>query len=153
MNVPEPDSEPEPSADRPSAAPFLGALAIISIVVIAIALVNFFQGDELSPEQQIVRAAVAQNDALQKESYGDFRSNTCRSEQGTEAEVLADQRDSKEKQGTRRIADVTDVVVNGDRATAKVSYQFDKASDVTTDVETTFVLEDGAWKVCTQGPS
>ena len=92
MNEPEPDSEPEPSADRPSAAPFLGALAIISIVVIAIALVNFFQGDELSPAQQIVRAAVAQNDALQKESYGDFRSNTCRSEQGTEAEVLADQR-------------------------------------------------------------
>ncbi|BBZ20453.1 Rv0361 family membrane protein [Mycolicibacterium gadium] len=153
MNEPESDPEPEPSADRPSAAPFLGALAIISIVVIAIALVNFFQGDELSPEQQIVRAAVAQNDALQKENYADFRSNMCRSEQGTEAEVLAEQRDSKERQGTRRIADVTDVVVDGDRATAKVTYQFDKSSDVTTDVETTFVLEDGAWKVCTQAAS
>jgi hypothetical protein len=145
----EPNSEPEPTADRPSAAPFLGALAIISIVVIVIALVNYFQDDELSPQQQIVRAAVAQNDALQKESYADFRNNTCRSEQGTESQVLADQRDSKDRQGTRRIDDITDVVVNGDRATAKVTYQFDKAPDVKTDVETTFVLEDGAWKVCT----
>ena len=147
-------TEPEPTpTERPSATPFLAALAIISIVVIAIALVNYFQTDELSPQQQIVRAAVAQNDALQKENYADFRANTCRSEQGTEAEVLADQRDSKEEQGKRLIDDVTDVVVNGDSATAKVTYQFDRTSDVKTDVKTTFVLEDGAWKVCTQEPS
>lgn len=150
----ESEREPEPEpAERPSAAPFLGALAIISIVVIAIALVNYFSDDELSPQQQIVRAAVAQNDALQKENYADFRSNTCRSEQGTEAEVLAEQRDSKEKQGKRLIDDVTDVVVSGDSATAKVTYQFDKTPDVKTDVKTTFALEDGAWKVCTQEPS
>jgi hypothetical protein len=148
----EPEPEPTPAA-RPSAAPFLGALAIISIVVIAIALVNYFSDDELSPQQQIVRAAVAQNDALQKENYADFQSNTCRSEQGTEAEVLAEQRDSKEKQGKRLIDDVTDVVVNGDSATAKVTYQFDKTPDVKTDVTTTFLLEDGAWKVCTQDSS
>lgn len=147
------EPEPEPPAERPSAAPFLGALAIISIVVIAIAVVNYFSTDELSPQQQIVRAAVAQNDALQKENYTDFRSNTCRSEQGTEAEVLAEQRDSKEKQGKRLIDDVTDVVVNGDSATAKVTYQFDRTPDVKTDVKTTFVLEDGAWKVCTQESS
>ena len=34
-------------------------------------------------------------------------------------------------------------------ATAKVTYQFDKTPDTKTDVETTFVREDGAWKVCT----
>ena len=146
----EPESEPK---DRPSAAPFLGALAIISIVVIAIALVNYFQDDELSPQQQIVRAAVAQNDALQKENYADFAANTCRSEQGAEAEVLADQRDSKEEQGKRLIDDVTDVAVNGDNATAKVTYQYDKTPDTKIDMKTTFVLEDGAWKVCTQEPS
>lgn len=152
MNTPEPEPESEPK-DRPSAAPFLAALAIIAIVVIGIALVNFFQTDELSPQQQIVRAAVAQNDALQKENYADFRANTCRAEQGAEADVLAGQRDSREKQGKRLIDDVTDVVVNGDSATAKVTYQFDKTTDVKTDVQTTFVLEDGAWKVCTQEPS
>jgi len=153
MNKSEPNPEPEPAADRPTVAPFLGALAIISIVVIAIALVNYFQDDELSPQQQIVRAAVAQNDALQKENYAEFAINTCRSEQSNEAEVLADQRDSKEKQGKRLIDDVTDVVVSGESATAKVTYQFDRTPDTKIDMNTTFVLEDGAWKVCTQEPS
>jgi hypothetical protein len=141
-------TKPEP-ADRRTALPFFAALAIIGIVVIAIALVNYFGDDELTPEQQVVRAAVAQNDALQKENYADFRANTCRSEQGTEAEVIAGQRDSKDKQGRRLIDDVTDVVVNGDDATAKVTYQFDKTPDTKIDVETTFVREDGTWKVCT----
>lgn len=140
-------------ADRPTATPFLAALAIIVIVVIAIGLVNLFTDDELTPEQQVVRAAVAQNDALQKENYADFRSNTCRAEQGIEAEVIAGQRDSKDEQGQRLIDDVTDVVVDGDRATAKVIYQFDRAPDVKKEVETTFVREDGAWKVCTPVPS
>ena len=146
MTKPEPEPTP---ADRRTATPFLAALAIIAIVVIAIGLVNYFGNDELTPEQQIVRAAVAQNDALQKENYADFRTNTCLSEQGTETEVIAGQRDSKEKQGRRLIDDVTDVAVNGDYATAKVTYQFDKTPDTKTDVETTFVREDGAWKVCT----
>ncbi|MGO4441800.1 lumazine-binding protein [Mycobacterium sp. 2YAF39] len=146
-------TESESSRDRPTAAPFVAALAIISLVVIAIALVNYFSDDELTPQQQVVRAAVAQNDALQKENYADFRSNTCHAEQGTEAEVLAGQRESKEKQGRRLIDDVNDVVVDGNRATAKVTYQFDKTPDVKTDVETAFVLEDGAWKVCSSSPS
>jgi hypothetical protein len=133
--------------------PFLAALAIIVIVVIAIGLVDLFSDDEPTPDQQVVRAAVAQNDALQKENYADFRSNTCHAEQGTEAEVIAGQRDSKDKQGQRLIDDIADVVVDGDRATAKVTYQFDKAPDVKTEVETTFVREDGAWKVCTPVPS
>jgi hypothetical protein len=154
VTTPEPEPEPEPTgADRPTATPFLAALAIISLVVIAIGLVNYFSDDELTPEQQVVRAAVAQNDALQKENYADFAKNTCRAEQGTEPEVIAGQRDSNAKQGRRLIGDVTDVVVNGDRATAKVTYQFDKAPDVKTDVETTLVREDGAWKVCSSGPS
>jgi hypothetical protein len=148
------ESEPESrGAESRTAAPFLAALAIISLVVIAIALVNYFSDDELTPEQQVVRAAVAQNDALQKENYADFAANTCRAEQGTEAEVLAGQRDSKDKQGRRLIDDVTDVVVNGDRATAKVTYEFDKAQGTKVDTETTFVREDGAWKVCSSGPS
>ncbi len=148
----DPESDPTP-ADRPTATPFLAALAIIVIVVIAIGLVNLFGDDELTPEQQVVRAAVAQNDALQKENYADFRNNTCRTEQGTEAEVIAGQRDSVAQRGRRLIDDVTNVVVDGDRATAKVTYQFDKAPDVKTDVETAFVREDGAWKVCAIGPS
>jgi hypothetical protein len=142
----------ESGADRPTATPFLAALAIIVIVVIAIGLLNFFGDDEVPADQQVARAAVGQNDALQRQSYADFLGYTCRAEQGSEPEVLAGQRDSAAKQGERFVDDVTDVKIDGDRATAKVTYHFDKTPDTKTAVDMTFVREDGAWKVCSPGP-
>jgi hypothetical protein len=133
--------------------PFLAALAIIVVVVIAIGLFNIFRGDGLSEEQRVGRAAVGQNDALQRGNYADFRNHTCEAQQGSEAEVLARQRDSAAKRGDRFVDDVTNVVIDGDRATATVTYHFDKAPDTKTGVATTFVREDGAWKVCSTGPS
>jgi hypothetical protein len=140
-------------ADRPTMAPFLGALAIIVLVVIAIALFNIF-GDHGSPsDQQVGRAAAGQNDALQRQDYADFRTYTCRDQQGVQADVLARQRDSVDKRGERFVDDVTDVVIDGDRANAKVTYHFGKAPDVKTGVPMAFVREDGAWKVCSTGPN
>jgi hypothetical protein len=144
----------EPDPDRPTIAPFLAALAIIVLVVVAIGLVNLFEGeDELTPEQQVARAAVAQNDALQREDYADFRANTCAAQQGDEAEVLARQRDSKDKAGPRFVDDVTGVTIDGDTAKATVTYYFEKAPDTKTEVATTFARQDGTWKVCSTGPS
>ncbi len=134
-------------------APFLGALAIIVVVVITIGLFNFFGSDDIPEDQRVARAAVGQNDALQRQSYADFRTFTCRAQHGKEADILAQQRDSVNKQGERFVDDVTDVAIDGDRATATVTYHFDKAPDTKTGVTTTFVLEDGAWKVCAGGPS
>ncbi len=139
-------------ADRPTATPFLAALAIIVLVVIAIGLFNFFEGDELSDDQQVARSAVGQNDALQRQSYADYRTYTCEAQLGTEADILAQQRDSAAKQGERFVDSVTDVVIDGDGATAKVTYYFDKAPDTKTDAKMTFVRQDGAWKVCSAGP-
>jgi hypothetical protein len=133
--------------------PFLAALALIVLVVIGIGFVNLFNDDELPADHQVARAAVGQNDALQRQSYADFRSHTCRAEQGSEAEVLGRQRDSVAKRGERFVDDVTDIKVDGDRATATVTYHFDKAPDTKTGVDMTFVREDGAWKVCSPGPS
>jgi hypothetical protein len=133
--------------------PFLAALAITVLVVIAIGLLNFFGDDEPPADQQVARAAVGQNDALQRQSYADLRGYTCHAELGNETDVLAHQRDSVAKQGERFVDDVTDVKIDGDRATAKVTYHFDKAPDTKTRVEMTFVREDGAWKVCSPGPS
>jgi Domain of unknown function (DUF4878) len=133
--------------------PFLAALAIIVVVVIAIGLFNMFRGDGLSEEQRVGRSAVGQNDALQRGNYADFRNYTCEAQQGSETEVLARQRDSADKRGERFVEDVTNVVIDGDRATATVTYHFDKAPDTKTGVATTFVREDGAWKVCSTGPS
>lgn len=139
-------------ADRPTTTPFLAALVIIVLVVIAIGLLNFFGDDERPPDQQVATAAVGQNDALQRQNYADFRSYTCGGQQGNEPEVLAAQRNSAEKRGERFVDDVTDVKIDGDRATAKVTYHFDKAPDAKEDVEMTFVREGGAWKVCSHGP-
>jgi hypothetical protein len=133
--------------------PFLAALAIIVLVVIAIGLFNIFGDDELPANQQVARAAVGQNDALQRQDYTAFRSYTCRGSQASEADILAHQRDSVSRHGERFVDDVTDVVIDGDRATATVTYHFDKAPDTKTGVEMTFVREDGAWKVCSPGPS
>ena len=134
-------------------APFLGALAIIVIVVIGVWLFNLSRGDGLSEDERVGRAAVGQNDALQRENFTDFRAYTCRAQQGSEADILARQRDSVAKRGARYVNDVTDVVIDGDRATAKVTYHFDKAPDTKVGVAMTFVREDGAWKVCSIGPS
>ena len=134
-------------------APFLAALAIIVIVVIAIWLVNLFQGDRLSEDQRVGRAAVGQNDALQRADFADFTAYTCGKLQGSEADVLARQRDSAAKRGDRFVDDVTDVRIDGDRATATVTYHFAKAPDTKTPVPMTFVREDGAWKVCSTAPS
>jgi hypothetical protein len=144
-------SESDPG--RPTVTPFLAALAIIVVVVIAIGLFNFFGDDERPADQQVARAAVGQNDALQRQNYADFRSYTCKDQHGTETEILARQRDSVAKRGERFVDDVTDVVIDGDRATATVTYHFDKAPDTKTGVASTFVREDGAWKVCSIGPS
>jgi len=133
--------------------PFLAALAIIVIVVIAIWLVNALQGDRLSEDQRVGRAAVGQNDALQRGDYPDFTAYTCRAMRGTEADVLARQRDSAAKNGERFVDDVTGVAIDGDRATATVVYHFDKTADTKTPVPMSFVREDVAWKVCSTGPS
>jgi hypothetical protein len=140
-------------ADRPTMAPFLGALGIIALVVIAIVLFNVFGDSEPPADQQVGRAVVGQNDALQRQNYADFRTYTCRDQQGTEADVLARQRDSVTTRGERFVDDVTEIKVDGDRATAKVTYHFEKATDTKTGVAMTFVREDGAWKVCSIGPS
>jgi hypothetical protein len=129
-------------------APFLAALAVIVVVVIAIWLSNFFQGDEQNEDKRVATAAVAQNDALQRQNYADFRAYTCRAEHGTEPDFLGRQRESVAAQGERYVDGVSNLTIDGDRATATVTYHFDKAPDAKTNVETTFVREEGAWKVC-----
>jgi len=57
------------------------------------------------------------------------------------------------KRGERVVDAVSGVVVDGDRATADITYYFDKDTDAKETVEVTFVREGGSWKVCSTGPS
>lgn len=134
--------------DRPTMAPFLGALAVIVLVVIVVILLNVFGTDGRSEEQKVSLAAVGQNDALQRENFGEFSGYTCLAQRGSEADFIARQRDSVAKQGARYVDDVTEIKVEGDRATAKVVYHFGNTPDTKVNTETAFVREDGQWRVC-----
>jgi hypothetical protein len=129
-------------------APFLGALAIILLVVIGIFAINAFGGSDATPDQQLRGAVVGQNDALQRQDYADFRGFTCLAEQRNEADVLAGQRNSIAKNGERYVDEVSDLRIAGDRATVKVTYHFDKTPGTTSGAQVALLREDGAWKVC-----
>jgi hypothetical protein len=144
---------PEPEADRPTIAPFVGALVIVVLIVIGIVVANSFNGDGPTPEQDVSRAVVGQNDAMQRQSFSGFRDFTCHAQQGTEADFLARQRDSVAKNGERYVDGVRNVRIDGDQAAADATYHFDKTPDTTSVTELAIVREDGAWKVCSPASS
>jgi hypothetical protein len=134
--------------DRGSLWPFGVALAVFAIVVIAVAVLTLNQDDGLTEEQRVGRAAVAQNDALQRQNFADYRHYTCAQQQESEADVIGAQRDSVRQRGARHVDDVTGVQIDGDRATATVAYHFENDADAKRTTELTFVRQEGQWKVC-----
>lgn len=130
--------------------PFMIALGIMVLVLAALGLSVVFRDDV--PEVDVVaQSAIAQNDALQRADYGDFRSYTCAAEAGDEADVLSRQQDSVNTNGARYVDGVSGVSIDGDKASGTVTYHFDNTPDDKVDMPTEFVREDGAWKVCSQG--
>jgi hypothetical protein len=149
--VPQADLPDPADGETRSMVPFLAALGIFVVVVITIAILSVTSGDGLTEEQRVGRAAVGQNDALQRLNYADFRAYTCAQNQGNEADVLARQRDSQAKQGAGYVDDVTGVVINGDHATGTVVYHFAHLPDTKSNAAVTFAREGGSWKVCWPG--
>jgi hypothetical protein len=148
-------TEPEPQT-RPTMVPFLAALAIIAVVLIFVAVLNaigVFGNDAPTPEQEVRRAVVGQNDGLQRKDYAKFQSFTCRAQFGTAADVLAKQQDSVAKSGQRYVDEVADIKFDGDHATATLTYHFDRTPDQKPTAPLALVREDGAWKVCSPVPS
>lgn len=140
--------EPEEIPDKPTIAPFVGALVIVVLVVIGIFAIDAFGGDELTPEQLVSRAVIGQNDGLQREDYSAFRNFTCQAAQRDEAAVIAGQKESVAKNGERYVDDVANVRIDGDEAVAAVTYSFDNARDDKSTSDVRLIGEDGAWKVC-----
>ena len=126
---------------------------IVVLIVIGIVVANSFSGDGPTPEQDVSRAVVGQNDAMQRQSFAGFREFTCGAQQGTEADFLARQRDSVAKNGERYVDGVRNVRIDGDQAAADATYHFDKTPDTTSVTELAIVREDGTWKVCSPASS
>jgi len=142
--------EPENTGSSPM--PILIALGVVAIVLIGLGISWLVRGDGLSEDQRVGRAAVGQNDALQRESYPDFRKFTCAGQLGAEAEVIARQQQSKLAHGARFVDDVTGVKIEAERGTATVVYHFERTPDKRIQIPMTFVREGGDWKVCSPGP-
>lgn len=142
----------EPTEDRPTFMPIAIAAAVVVVVLGAMWVLRFFRSDEVPDDGLVGRAVVGQNDALQRENYPDFQTYTCLAQQGSENQVLSDQRQSKSAKGNRFVDDVKDFNVTGDRATATVVYHFEKSADDKVATPMTFVRENGTWKVCSPGP-
>ncbi|MGY4710842.1 Rv0361 family membrane protein [Mycolicibacterium sp. CBM1] len=142
----------EPGGDGASPMPILIALSVAVLVLAAVGISWLFRDDGMSEELKVSRAAVGQNDALQRANYADFRTYTCAAQQGSEADVLARQQKSKIAQGARFVDDVTGVRIDGDRATGTVVYHFEHTPDSKIATPTTFVREGGNWTVCSPGP-
>jgi len=145
-------TEPEPEADGASPMPILIALGVAVLVLAAVGIAWLFDKKPMSEDVMVGRSAVGQNDALQRDSYPDFRKYTCAAQQGAEAEVLAAQQKSKDAHGARYVDDITDVKIDGDKATATVTYHFERAADDKLKTPMTFARENGEWTVCSPGP-
>lgn len=142
----------EPAEDRSSLLPIALAATIVILAMVTMWALNFFRSDKVPDDGLVVRAVIAQNDALQRESYTDFRSYTCAAQQGTEPQVISDQRQSQNAKGNRFVDDIKDFAITGDQATATVVYHFEKTPDDKVSQPMTFVRENGTWKVCSPGP-
>ncbi|BBX10241.1 MULTISPECIES: Rv0361 family membrane protein [Mycolicibacterium] len=139
--------------DGASPMPILIALGVAVLVLAAVGIAWLVDDRKPMSEDVLVgRAAVGQNDALQRDNYPDFRKYTCAAQQGVEADVLGGQQKSKAAHGARYVDDVTDVKIDGDKATATVVYHFEKAADAKLKTPMTFVRENGEWTVCSPGP-
>ena len=143
---------PDEQQDRSSLMPILTAVGVVVLVLIAFWISTFFRGDALTPELRVARAAVGQNDALQRGDYAAFRSFTCAAEHGGESEVLARQHQSTTAKGARFVDDVTAVAITGDRATATVTYHFERSPEDEVTTPMVFTRDGEDWKVCSPGP-
>ena len=142
-------TEPE---RKPSVMPIAIALAVVGVLLIGMVVSRLIKGDDVPEEALVGRAVVAQNDALQRENYPDFRRYTCAALQGAEAQVLDDQRKSKAAKGNRVVDDVKDIAIDGERATATAVYHFEKSPDSKVTAPMNFIRENATWTVCSPGP-
>lgn len=143
----------QPAGESSSTAlPIVIAFGIAAVVLIAVVAVRAGRGDEVRAEAGVGRAVVGQNDALQRGDYPGFRRFTCAAQQRTEAAVLGEQEGSRQAKGARFVDDVTGLTVDGETASAEVTYHFEKSPDGKVTTRMSFVRETDGWKVCSAGP-
>ncbi|MDH3008356.1 MULTISPECIES: Rv0361 family membrane protein [Gordonia] len=138
-----------------NAWPFFVAAGVVALLVLGIVLSSISR----PPEERVsddARVQYAINDlytAKNGPNYAEYRANTCDADLDktgfpSEAQFVAENQASLDQNGRIEIPEITDLVVDGDRATAKVHWHYKDKADAKQVVETIVVRENGEWKVC-----
>jgi len=150
---PEPiEEEPAPKSWR-NAWPFFVALGAVVLLVGGVALSYLFRPaeDRASETAQVQYAINDFYTARNGANYAAYREHTCAADLAspefiTEQAFVAQNQDLKDN--PIQIPEITDLTVEGDRATAQVHWHRKDSSDKVTTTPTIVVRENGEWKVC-----
>ncbi|MCG7635142.1 MULTISPECIES: Rv0361 family membrane protein [Gordonia] len=138
-----------------NAWPFFVAAGVVGLVVLGVVLSNVTRpaedraGDSAQVQYAINDVYTARNGP----NYAEYRANTCAADVEaadfiSEERFVQDNRETLTRNGHIEIPEITELVVDGDRATAKVHWHYDKTPDDVNVVDTIVVRENGEWKVC-----
>ncbi|GAC01812.1 hypothetical protein GONAM_34_00120 [Gordonia namibiensis NBRC 108229] len=138
-----------------NAWPFFAAAGVVALLALGIVLSNISRPpeDRVSDDALVQYAINDQYTARNGPNYAEYRANTCDADLNkvefvSEARFLAENQASLDANGPIEIPEITDLVVDGDRATAQVHWHYKNTPDDKKVVDTTVVRENGEWKVC-----
>ncbi|UEA57617.1 hypothetical protein LK459_13405 [Gordonia otitidis] len=136
--------------------PFWIALVVVALAILGVVLSNVLRpAQERASDSGQVQFAINDNyTARNNVDYGKYKESTCAADTSSPsfisgAEFVRQNRTSVESKGRIVIPEITDVTVNGERATARVHWHFDKTPDDEQTTSVVVVKDDGRWKLCT----
>jgi hypothetical protein len=125
-------------------------------VVIGVLISNAIRPAEerMSDDAKVQHAINNYYTARNEADFDKFVATNCaavRTGQGfpTREAFVTDNTKSMDENGQIKIPEITDLAVDGDRASARVHWHFENSEGNKNVVATTVVREDGEWKVCT----
>ncbi|MXP19869.1 hypothetical protein GIY30_00630 [Gordonia sp. HNM0687] len=150
------DDQMTPAPSWKAAWPFLVALGLVVVAAVGISISYLIRpaDDRMSTEAHIQHAVNDVYTARNELDYTRYREATCAAELASDSfpdeDTFVEQnRVSFEENGQIVIPEISEIDVNGDRATAQVHWHFDETPDSEQVTDVVVVREDGDWKVCT----
>lgn len=140
--------------ERRTPWPFIIAVAIVVLVLGAVGVMHVVRPaeDRLTEDSKVSRVINDYYTAKNAINYSNFRALTCATDRDSvdfpaEEAFTTENTDAREADGQVEISNISETVVNGDRATANVHW-FRKEKTQTQITPVTLVKESDDWKVC-----
>ncbi|GED99142.1 Rv0361 family membrane protein [Gordonia crocea] len=138
--------------DAPTKGPFLAALAVVVVLIGVILIVQWVRpfSDRISDEDTVRIAVNDHYTARNAVNYDSFRAATCAAKVPPRAEFESTNTRSREANGRIVIpqGQIADVTITGDKASATVTWHYEKRATENQKTPTTLIRQDDKWKVC-----